>query len=158
MRKLIYCLFALCLMATLNINAQEFSSTKNSSVEVGSAVTFGRMYEACSLGVAKVLYYNDGTYALVFGTDNRFDDPMFFKFETKEDLVNTLNTFSNIIENSEKGEFLFPNATKAYVFTGSINGFWKAVFVNVKGYAGNGYLPKPAIKKLLDKIGKFKES
>ena len=147
-----------CLMAVVTTNAQEFASSKDRYINVAKATTFGKHYVKTSLGEAIVKYNNEKkSYSLTFGTSNRFDNPMYFDFETKEELIETLKTLLGIIESKDKGDFRFPDGSITYVYY-YYDILMPVLWVSQKGYAGDGYLPKRALNKLIKEIELFDET
>ena len=153
MKKFTWILFSLLTIA-VSVNAQEFSSTKGKFVKVAKAQTFGAMYQGTSLGVALVNYNTfDNEYSLLFGTDNRFDEPMHFTFETKDELVNTLRTLLQVAEDNDKGDFSFPDGSTTFIY--SAKAPMPCIYIKKSGFAGDGYIPKTALRKLISKVSSF---
>ena len=144
--------FVLCLMATLNINAQTYYNTELTDVHYDAHHYSQKKgsIEVCAVaGVhpASIEFFNN-RYILMF--DRCFEYDQCFIFKDKEELCKTLTFFNNI---TKGGFFTFPDGT-----TFDISVYSSITFENRKLRMYWTRIDKKTIQRLLEKLEKFEES
>lgn len=149
MKKII--IIALMAMFAMPTMAQIRISTQKTELEVVTKF---------SGGMRKLYYTADTGYCLSLTTSNQFDDPfLIYIGETKQEAIESLDSFSYLIDNLKKGDNTSFTDLSGREISVSFDLFMggKLLWFSADGYAGqSSIIPKEItkIKEAIEKHGK----